>query len=747
MQSGKARRYVLFSLLILVLAVAAGLALWNWLYLPTTHSNPANNISAGLNEPNGLPPASNEPAESENGAKNDVVRQFFLNAPEGWNAAKHCRVRGVHLSSGVVGSPAKPHLENDQWVVHAPPDWPEKLTVLVIEYLSDGTSDFERFCEAFVLGPRPATPSTVTLSPPAAITSVAIMAEEAETGNALEAKADIFGNKRQAVSLLANRCVTTGDSAERVASVNALVVALKSDLPMFRLGSFVTPLELGMLEIGTTCVVSAEADGYLPTTSSFTVTGSDERIKLTRTTSLLVTAIDPLRSQPNLDRLEFGLSYEKNEVSSTAGVRRMSSNEMLFFGLETGQVIVTASQGRRWIKQEVRVEAGFNSVTLELPKVPRDPLLRLELADSEGNPISGLRITARSAATGQMRELIGTGGTIEEWSAECITPLELIVTDPWGRLIQTTDDPIPVKESGLRLTLKVANVHLSGFLRVRFETDPKLVRELVYSVWADRRPSFVGESVPEPTEFHAKSASIVVRNDGIVDIGEIPVGKVVVRAIGRNGALGTAREIPVRPESAVDGVITESIPTPGSAVASRLVKFVDEASGRPLPAGLRLMLDRVAYSPRWLILGQGGMLTIDNLTEGVFNLSFVGEEFSPIGGESAFVLDTSTDPGEIVYSAREGGRASATIVFENNEVAWIQIEPTDNELQLKPWRFDVSKDGTVSIQNIREGTYRIGVARRDEANVPHVLRLYFPAGDASYRVRMTETGWIVSKRE
>src|SRR5690606_40391016 len=114
-----------------------------------------------------------------------------------------------------------------------------------------------------------------------------------------------------------------------------------------------------------------------------------------------------------------------------------------------------------------------------------------ELADSEGNPISGLRITARSAATGQMRELIGTGGTIEEWSAECITPLELIVTDPWGRLIQTTDDPIPVKESGLRLTLKVANVHLSGFVRVRFETDPKLVRELVYSVWADRRPSFV----------------------------------------------------------------------------------------------------------------------------------------------------------------------------------------------------------------------------------------------------------------
>lgn len=672
-------------------------------------------------------------------------QEIVLQVPAGWNAAKHCRVHGAALSSGTISAAVAPVLADGNWTVTPAADWPVPLTALLVAYLSDDAVQ-PHFHEAFLVD-RSSRTISARLTPPATVAPVGITAFDAVRDVNVQARVTVFGSRRQALSQLAERCLTAADNSGRAGGMSALVVTCQSDAPRFRLAQLSTPADLSRMEVGSTILVSAEADGYLPATESFLVSGPDLRIPLVSTTSLLVTVEDPREAGSDADPIEFGLS--RKDPGSTTGpqIQQRKSRECLFSRLEPGQISVAVSRGRRWAQCDVELKTGFNAVQLRLPADDCEPILRVNLADAVGNALSGLKVTARSPVTGRMQELAGTGGCMESWSAHCLAPLELMIFDPWGRVAQSTDDPIVVQDPRVRLQLRVIDAYLGSFVAVRIHVDPKLVKEVVYSVWAHRRAAFVHDATSDPLEFHAASAVKAPRGTGWIEAGELPQGTLVVRAIGSNGVFGPAREVPIDPRQAIDGAIDVELETPGAAVARRVVTFQDAQTGKPLQAGLRVMMDRIAYSGHWLTLREGGLLTVDNLSAGTYGFSFVDGSYSPADGQPAFYFDAGSAQPETVFEARQGGRATCTIKFEDNAVAWIQAEPTDLEIKVKPERYDVGTDGVVTLNNLREGTYRIGVARRDGANVAHVLRLHLPAGKSSYRAVMTDVGWKISKYE
>lgn len=157
------------------------------------------------------------------------------------------------------------------------------------------------------------------------------------------------------------------------------------------------------------------------------------------------------------------------------------------------------------------------------------------------------------------------------------------------------------------------------------------------------------------------------------------------------------------------------------------------------------MLDDLAYSPALLRLREGGMLILSGLVPGRYRLSCVTEEYTAEGGSSHFELDATGPAQEIYLRAVKGGLVRATLQFADNDVEWLQVEPMDRELGLKPVRFEVDSTGAAYITNIRSGTYQIGVVRRDGQPVMSSLKLHFPRGASRFSVQYRDAQWSVQQ--
>lgn len=713
----------------------------------------SDSSSLPLNRADTVPAESQPRANSI--AKNPFVgevaqdRSIRLDAPVGWQAKELCLAHLYGLVSGTCRQSISLVPLEGKWALQEDASWPrDSGMLLIVEYLIPGSTpeSMPRFFECFLVNFKMTRNPAFKLTPPASVVDLTVTAIDSESSRNIDAELTLFGSRRAACSHQAALLLAAKAARDVQSIISTIEVTMLSNTPAVRISEGKSPLMIRGIELGSTGFVRGTADGYESGSMEFTAARGAVSLTLKATTSLLVTVTDPADTPARLEEIfSVGLSYVNAGETTQARCIKRSRREVLFERLVPGAVMVAASSGDRVATRELTISPGFNLLQLELPSVRSSPVFKVAFVDQDGNPIDGLRISAQSVATAQGQPLRMTRGVSESWSAALLPPVRLFVSDPWGRVADRMDpDGIILTKAENVVTLRVQASDVTRFAAVILETDSKLAREVIVSHWPQCESLVDADRAPL---FHAGSQAIAVPRSGLIELSAVPYGILMARAIGLNGELAPAASIEISDKAALTpgNVIRVRLPDPASQGVDKIVKLVDAGTNEPLPEGVVLMLDDIAYSPSLMTLGKGGVLILKGMTAGRFRLSFVKEDYSPEDGSEHFVFDSTAGTQELAFRARKGGRVAAVLVFADNDVSWIQAEPMDRELSLKPVKFEVDAAGLVKISGIRPGTYQIGVARRDEQPVPTSLKLYLPAGDSRFTIRTRDSKWDVRK--
>lgn len=674
-------------------------------------------------------------------------RSILVSGPSKWPAETRCRAFLV----GLVSQARSPALQlvpaEGAWLLAERADWPaDSGMLLIVEHLAAsaetqaGSSFFECFLVNFKREPAP----RFTLRPPAKSSELSVAALDAETRQPISAEVTLFGDRRLACTNLAESLLSATDMSVVQSKLSAIQVAMLSASPMIKIAKGPAPLVLHGCETGSSVMVHGTADGYSSASTSFEITTDTAFIALKATTSVLLTVVDPLDSPiQRPGTCSFGLSLLTPASTTSLKWQSKGAREFLFEDVPQGVVSVAASIGNRAATRELTVRPGFNKVTLELPPAASPPLFQVSFIDQHGKPVEGLRVSAQSAATGQGESLRLKAGATQSWSASLLPPVRVFVSDPWGRFAQSPpEEGLVLVHAENTVTLKLMETDIRRFGSVTLEVDPRLTREVMISYWPQCESLVDTQSVPL---FHAGSQTLAVPSNGLIELTEVPYGILVARSIGKRGELAPAARIEISEQSLAreNQSIHVRLQDADHAGVDRVIRLVDASTGQPLPSGLEFMLDDLAYSPALLRLREGGMLILSGLVPGRYTLSCVTEEYTAEGGSSHFELDATGPAQEIALRAVKGGLVRATLQFADNDVEWLQVEPMDRELGLKPVRFEVDSTGAAYITNIRSGTYQIGVVRRDGQPVMSSLKLHFPRGASRFSVQYRDAQWSV----